>query len=51
MRSKDARVFVLRYAPVGVKHAPSEHSTPRGSRQTDMQACPSGSLLAGISSS
>ena len=33
MRSKDARVFVLRYAPVGVKHAPPEHSTPRGSRQ------------------
>ena len=48
MRSKDARVFVLRYAPVGAKHAPLAHSTLRGSRQAGIQACLFGSLLAEI---
>ncbi len=41
-------VFGLRSASVGAKRVPLAHSAPRGSRQMDMQACPLGSLLAGI---
>ena len=44
-------VFGLRSASVGAKRVPLAHSAPRGSRQMDMQACPLGSLLAGIKNS